>query len=52
VDAAVRAKGVLAGLPLEQDYPELRNSALVCVTELRTKGEIDRLAQALKEALR
>jgi len=52
VDAGLRAKGILAGLGLGQDYPELRNSALVCVTELRTKEEIDRLAQALKEVLR
>jgi glycine dehydrogenase subunit 1 len=52
VDTALRTKGILAGLPLERDYPELSNTALICVTELRSKEEIDRLAQALKEVLR
>jgi len=52
VDAALREKGIVAGLPLERDYPELRNAALICVTELHTKEEIGRLSQALKEALR
>jgi glycine dehydrogenase subunit 1 len=52
VDTALRTKGILAGLPLERDYPELSNTALICVTELRSKEEIDRLAQALKDVLR
>jgi glycine dehydrogenase subunit 1 len=51
VDAALKAKGVIGGYGLEPAYPELRNAALVCVTEIRTKDEIDRLAQTLREVL-
>ncbi len=52
VDAALREQGILAGPGLEKDYPELRNAALVCVTDLRTKGEIDSLARTLKGVVR
>lgn len=38
---------LLAGYPLGASYPELRDCLLVAVTEKRTKGEIDRLAEAL-----
>ncbi len=51
VDAALRAKGILGGLPLEGDYPEFKNAALICVTELATRPDIDRLAAAFKEAV-
>lgn len=36
---AMSAQNILAGYPLEKDYPELGNSLLVCVTE--TKSEQD-----------
>jgi glycine dehydrogenase subunit 1 len=39
--------GYLAGIPLGQWYPDLADCFLVCVTEKRTKGEIDGLADAL-----
>jgi glycine dehydrogenase subunit 1 len=51
VDAALREKGILCGIGLEGAYGELRNSALVSVTELKRKEDIDRLGRALKEAL-
>lgn len=51
VDAALREKGILGGLALEGAFPELRNSALVCVTELKRKDDIDRLGRALQEAV-
>ena len=51
VDAALKAKGLIGGYGLEPAYPELENAALVCVTEMRTKDQIDRLAQALEEVL-
>jgi glycine dehydrogenase subunit 1 len=51
VDAGLKAKGLIGGYGLESAYPELKNAALVCVTEMRTKDEIDRLAQALREVL-
>jgi glycine dehydrogenase subunit 1 len=51
VDAGLKAKGLIGGYGLAAEYPELGGSALVAVTELRTKGEIDRLARALQEVL-
>ncbi len=54
--AAVRdrllAEGFLAGLPLGEFYPELKNGLLVAVTETRTRDEIDRFASAIYEAIR
>jgi glycine dehydrogenase subunit 1 len=40
--------GILGGLPLAPLYPELGNAMLLCVTEQRTKEEIDALVAALK----
>jgi glycine dehydrogenase subunit 1 len=51
VDAALLGKGIIGGLGLERDYPELGRAALVCVTETHRREDIDRLAAALKEAL-
>ena len=51
VDAGLRGKGLIGGYGLEPAYPELKNSVLVCVTEMKTKDQIDRLAQALREVL-
>src|SRR5271157_947439 len=41
--------GVLAGYPLEKEFG--LNAGLYCVTEVHTKDDIERLADALKEAL-
>jgi glycine dehydrogenase subunit 1 len=35
--------GIIGGYPLEQHYPELENCLLFCITEKRTKLEINRL---------
>lgn len=39
---------IIGGLDLEKFYPELRNSLLFCVTEKRTKEEIDKLILMLQ----
>ncbi len=39
--------GIIGGLPLGATYPEMKNAMLVCVTEQRTKEEIDALVTAL-----
>jgi glycine dehydrogenase subunit 1 len=52
VDAHLRRNAVLGGLALEPYYPELKDCALFCVTEVHTKGEIDRLAGLVAEVLR
>ncbi|MCS7064991.1 MAG: aminomethyl-transferring glycine dehydrogenase subunit GcvPA [Fimbriimonadales bacterium] len=42
---------IIAGLPLADYYPDMPNALLVCVTETRTREEIERFAQSLAEAL-
>ncbi len=39
--------GLLAGVPLGRDYPELRDAVLVCVTELNSARQIEKLASAI-----
>ena len=41
-------RGYFAGVPLGQWYPELADCLLVCVTEKRTREEIDGLAAACR----
>jgi len=40
--------GILGGIPLGEDYPELKDCFLVCVTEQNPRAEIDALVAALK----
>jgi glycine dehydrogenase subunit 1 len=51
VDAGLRGKGLVGGYGLAAAYSDLKNAVLVCVTELRTKDQIDRLARSLQEVL-
>ncbi|MBL9093245.1 MAG: aminomethyl-transferring glycine dehydrogenase subunit GcvPA [Planctomycetaceae bacterium] len=48
--ADAEREGVFAGVALGRWYPELADCFLVCVTEKRTKDEIDRLAFVLNSA--
>jgi glycine dehydrogenase subunit 1 len=43
------SKNILGGYPLSQDYPEIKNGILCCVTEKRTKSEIDQFINTLKQ---
>lgn len=45
----LRAHNILGGLPLGRFYPDLADGWLLCVTEQRTRAEIDRLVAALEE---
>lgn len=47
VNEALLADNILGGLPLKRFYKGMENEVLVCVTELRTKEEIDYLAERL-----
>ena len=44
-------QGLLGGYDLENDYPELKNSILVCATEMRTEQDLDLFADKLRNAL-
>jgi len=51
VYAALLAGGIAPGLPLSRHFDGMDNRLLVCVTEKRTRGEIDRLVTGLGAAL-
>jgi glycine dehydrogenase subunit 1 len=52
VDGHLRRHNIIGGLGLEPYFPELKNCALFCVTEVHSREEIDRLASLVGEALR
>ena len=41
--------GIIGGYDLGQSYPDMQNAMLFCVTETRTKEDIDTLVKALRE---
>jgi glycine dehydrogenase subunit 1 len=47
-----REAGVNPGYALGFDYPELANGLLVAITERRTRSDIDRLCEALADAVK
>lgn len=49
VNKQLFAKGIIGGFDLGTVYPELANHMLVCVTEIRTREEIDQFAKQLGE---
>jgi glycine dehydrogenase subunit 1 len=42
-------KAIFGGKDLSREFPELGQSALYCFTEIHTKGDIDILADTLKD---
>ncbi|MDR7414873.1 MAG: aminomethyl-transferring glycine dehydrogenase subunit GcvPA [Armatimonadota bacterium] len=46
---ALAEEGFLAGVPLGRFHPELGDDLLVCVTESRTREEMDRFVEALRQ---
>lgn len=49
LNAELRDRGLIGGYDLSRDYPEYENAALFCVTETRSREDIDTLVTALKE---
>jgi glycine dehydrogenase subunit 1 len=49
LDAALRERGIIGGYDLSRDYPELGDAMLFCVTETRSREDIDTLVTALEE---
>ncbi len=47
----ISEEGIAAGYPLAREYPEYADGLLVAITERRSKGDIDRLADALGRAI-
>jgi glycine dehydrogenase subunit 1 len=48
----LKEKKILGGIRLGRFYPEMNHHLLITVTEMNTKEEIDRWAEALKKALK
>ncbi|MBP2644955.1 MAG: glycine dehydrogenase (decarboxylating) subunit 1 [Firmicutes bacterium] len=48
VNEGLLEKGILGGIDLGGYYPELEHHMLICVTEKRTKEEIDQLAREME----
>jgi glycine dehydrogenase subunit 1 len=51
INQALLKHDIFGGYDLSEDFPELGQSALFCVTEVHTKQDIDHLVSALKEVL-
>ena len=49
--AAMAERGVLGGLDLSEYYPDLGSAILLCATETKTQGDLDRYVSAMKDAL-
>lgn len=45
LNARLLENKIIGGHPLDEDYPELKNSLLIAITENRTRDEIDRLVK-------
>jgi glycine dehydrogenase subunit 1 len=51
INAALLREKIFGGVDLSEQFPEMGQAALFCVTEIHTKEEIDRLAESLKKIL-
>jgi len=51
VNDALRERGIFGGKPLGDDFPDLGDSALYCVTEVHTRDDLDELATAVSEVV-
>ena len=47
INAALLEVGILGGYDFEEDYPHAENETLICVTEMNTREQIDRLVATL-----
>jgi glycine dehydrogenase subunit 1 len=52
INLALHEKGIFGGKDLSAEFPSLGQSALVCLTEVHTQADIDRLVKAIQEALK
>jgi len=46
INRELEAKKIIGGLPLEKFYPELKNTMLLCCTEMSRKPQMDLVAEA------
>jgi glycine dehydrogenase subunit 1 len=48
INRTLEAKKIIGGLPLEKFYPELKNTMLLCCTEMSKRTEMDQVAEAFR----
>ncbi len=48
---AMHQQGIAAGYPVDEHYPNLHNTILICATEKRNQADIDRYVNALQVCL-
>jgi glycine dehydrogenase subunit 1 len=46
INHALEAKKIIGGLPLGRFYPELKNTVLLCCTEMTKRADMDQVAEA------
>jgi glycine dehydrogenase subunit 1 len=51
INKALLGHGIFGGHDISREYPVLGQSALYCFTDVITKSDIDRLAEALQEII-
>lgn len=52
INRSLLEQGIVGGRDLSRELPELGQSALFCVTEVHTQADLDRLAEAIRTAIR
>jgi len=52
INSLLLDKGIFGGKDLSSEFPELKNCALYCVTDMHTKADIDTLITALHQILK
>jgi glycine dehydrogenase subunit 1 len=52
IEELLAREGVLAGLPLGRYFPALKDSLLICVTEIKTRGDMDAFVGLLENVCR
>lgn len=51
LNAKLLKRGIQGGIPLDEEFPELGQTALMCTTELHSFEDIDRLASTIEDML-
>jgi glycine dehydrogenase subunit 1 len=51
INKSLLDSGIIGGKDISREFPELGSAALFCVTEVHTQADIDRLVDALREAV-
>ncbi len=49
INQGLLSQGLIGGYELESDYPDRRQQMLLCLTEMNSRSQIDRLIAGLKE---